>query len=185
MNTVNINENNEKLVVEILPNSKDSQLIYALFTFLLMSLFLGILYYIINRFNNSVVFIVGPLEVFLGILIAVLSISLLVRPFLWSLKGKEVIEIENNNFFYYRDMFIYKEGKKKLNFQNIDLVFTRDVIEETQEIDLNENIMDDISFVDDEVLIGFQLDNDNIISTHLPISKTRLIDIKNAIDNFN
>ncbi len=167
-NQVNIITSKEKIQVEILPSGNKFRGIFYVINYGLTFAFLivaaNVLFLESLRVNKTIIYLILILSLF--------SLIRLTRSLLWHLKGREVVIVEKNKLTYFRDMLIYKEGKKTEKFNKLETLFSKEDKKNEKENNLDQKLMDDIMIEEGNAFLGFKLNQQKIISTYLPISMT-------------
>ncbi len=181
MNNSNLIIGEDKIRLEIKPVVSKRRSLYVGLTFFLLLLFLIMGVALYNRATYGLGVVLGWKQI---LLIAMLIFGILyplLRSLLWYYKGREVLVVRKNEIDYYRDMYLYKEGRKKNKYDDIEIILSRNIPDKKNTRESDENIMDDLILEEDEAILGFKLDGNKIISTYQAIPHSRIREMDAAI----
>ncbi len=180
MNFSSLTINKDHLLFEIKPKASKLQQLYAGISIVLILVFIFVCVTIWQRAAQGLSFFLGWKETALVLLITGGIVFSFFRSWIWYAKGKEVIKIYKNKISYYRSMYLYKEGRKEKDFNDINVLFSQAPKDENSE-ELDESLVDDLMLDEEASIVGFQLNNDEVISTFLPIAQSKIKELDAAI----
>lgn len=165
MHPTKISKEGEVVVVEIHPDNPAIRIMYHIFFAALLIGGAVLLWYVYSRYQNVRFW----LDARMGLMImAYLFVFFIVfRHWAWFNKGKEVAVIYQDKIHYYRDLWLFAEGKIKQDYKKLEVIYRQDTSRKKEE---------DVSLVDEMLtekktaIVGFRVNDDEVISTFLPIA---------------
>ncbi len=114
---------------------------------------------------------------FLCLLSAWFISSYFIKLLLWNLYGEEVFIIHKQHIETYNNYKYFKDNKQEYSYQEIDLIAY---------VDNKAYLVADINVrnrVDEESVIGFYLDSDNVVNSFHKINLSEIIELKKLLRN--
>jgi len=177
MNPTRIDKEGDVVVLEIKPDNPRLRLVFTIILSVVTLLGIGLIIYAVDRFSSQVFWFNTRLILLLMAFFFVFFI--LFRHWAWFNKGKEVVVIYKEQIVYYRDLFLFAEGKTKTPYKEIEVIYRKD---EATEKDSDENLVDEDLVKRQAAVVGFRVDGKEVVGTNLPISLNDVQKLTNLIN---
>ncbi len=182
MNPAEISKGQDYIQMEIRPKHTKMQMVYVAISIILLLVLLLVFGFIYFRMNKGDSVFFGFMEILICTTIALIAFFTMLRSWIWSSKGKEVVHIYKNKILYYRSMYFYKEGKVEQPFRQIEILFRKDDDAEKKEPKkYEEDLVDDLILEEEIGTIGFKLDQGEVISMYLPTIQSKIRELDAAV----
>ncbi|MGK0389632.1 MAG: hypothetical protein ACI94Y_002376 [Maribacter sp.] len=165
MHLAKVIKEGEVVVVEIRPDNPALRIIYRILFAALVIGGLALIWYVSFKYQNLRFW----LDARMGLMImAYLFIFFIIfRHWAWFTRGKEVAVIYPDKIHYYRDLWLFAEGKVKQDYKKIEVIYRQDTSQKNEE---DATLVDEILVKKETAVVGFRIDDDEVISTFLPIA---------------
>ena len=165
MHPAKINKEGEVVVVEIRPNNPRLRLMYHILFAALVIAGLALIWYVSSKYQNVRFW----LDARLGLMIMAyfFAFFIIFRHWIWFSRGKEVAVIYPDKIHYYRDFRFFAEGKVKQDYKKIEVIHRQDTSRKNEE---DATLVDEMLMKKETAVVGFRINDDEVISTFLPIA---------------
>ncbi len=166
MNPTRIDKEGDVVVLEIRPENQTLRIVVSIIMVVVLIAGVLLAFYTYGKYQELSTWLNPRLALLLMAYFFIFFIFM--RHWIWFNRGKEVVVIYPDKLHYYRDFVLFAEGKSKTPYQKLEVIYRKDEKEEQKEMD--GNLVDDIITGGKSMIVGFRLDDDKVIGTHLPIT---------------
>jgi hypothetical protein len=165
MHLTRIEKEGEVVVVEIRPNNPALRIMYHIFFAALVITGLALVWYILSKYQNVRFW----LDARMGLMVMayLFAFFIIFRHWAWFTKGKEIAIIYPDKIHYYRNLWLFAEGKVKQDYKKIEIIYRQDTSRKNEE---DATLVDEILMKKETAIVGFRINDDEVISTFLPIA---------------
>lgn len=177
MNSARVDKEGDVVVLEIKPNNPTLRIVFSIVLTVVVLLGVWLAIYAVNVFSERAFWFNSRLILLL--LAYFFFFFILFRHWAWFNKGKEVVVVYKEQIVYYRDLFLFAEGKTKTPYEKIEVIYRKD---KASEKDYDENLVDEDLVKKESVIVGFRVDDKEVIGTNLPISLNDVQRLTNLLE---
>lgn len=165
MHPTKIVKEGEVVVVEIRPDNPALRIMYHIFFAALVIAGVALVWYVSARYQNMRFWL--DARMWLMIMAYLFAFFIIFRHWAWFNKGKEVAVVYQDKIHYYRDLWLFAEGKVKQDYKKIEVIYRQDASRKNEE---DATLVDEMLMKKATAVVGFRINDDEVISTFLPIA---------------